>query len=170
MTSEVTHKNQVLTKAQIDQKIKRIAFEIYENNFKEKTIIIGGISGQGYTLAELIADELRSISPLEVQLVMVTLDKMAPSQSEVTIDCDEKMIRKKCVILVDDVLNTGKTVAFGMKPFLNVELKKIEVAVLVNRSHTLFPILTTYTGLELSTTLNEHVEVVLGKKAAVYLR
>lgn len=162
-------KNLVLTKSQVEQKIRRIAFEIYENNFKEKEIVLGGIDGQGFTLAQLISKELESISPIAIQLVKVTLDKLAPQQSEVTVDCDEKDFKKKCIVLVDDVLNTGKTVAFGMKPFLNVTVKKIEVAVLVNRSHTLFPILPTYTGFELSTTLSERVEVILGKKAAVYL-
>jgi len=169
MTQSTLEKSLVLDKSQVKQKIKRIAFEIYENNFKEKSIVLGGIDGQGYSLAELIADALKSISPLSVQLVKVTLDKLAPQQSDVTVNCEEKEFRKKCIVLVDDVLNTGKTIAFGMKPFLSVEVRKIEVAVLVNRSHTLFPILPTYTGFELSTTLNERVEVVLGKKAAVYL-
>ncbi len=169
MTEPVSDKTLVLTKSQVEQKIRRIAFEIYENNFKEKVMVLGGIDGQGYTLAQLIATELETISTMKVHLVRVTLDKLAPQQSEVSVDCEEKEFRKKCVVLIDDVLNTGKTVAFGMKPFLNVEVKKIEVAVLVNRSHTLFPVQSTYTGFELSTTLNERVEVVLGKKAAVYL-
>lgn len=167
--TQTAEKSQVLDRHQVEQKIRRIAFEIYEHNFKEKSIVIGGIDGQGYLLAQVIAKEVESISPIEVRLVKVTLDKLAPQQSEVRVDCEEKEFRKKCIVLVDDVLNTGKTVAFGMKPFLSVEVKKIEVAVLVNRSHTLFPILPTYTGFELSTTLNERVEVVLGKKAAVYL-
>ncbi|MEP2668342.1 MAG: phosphoribosyltransferase family protein [Cyclobacteriaceae bacterium] len=162
-------KSLVLTKSEVEQKIRRIAFEIYEDNFKEKNIVLAGIDGQGYTFAQLISKELESISPITVKIVKVTLDKLAPQQSEVKVDCEEKDFRKKCIVIVDDVLNTGKTIAFGMKPFLNVEVNKIEVAVLVNRSHTLFPILPTYTGFELSTTLNERVEVVLGKKAAVYL-
>lgn len=169
MTASVDEKSLVLTKTQVEQKIRRIAFEIYENNFKEKGIVLGGIDGQGYTLAQLICKELESISPLAVQMVKVTLDKLSPQQSEVTVDCEVKDFKKKCIVLIDDVLNTGKTIAFGMKPFLITEVKKIEVAVLVNRSHTLFPILPTYTGFELSTTLNERVDVVLGKKAAVYL-
>ena len=169
MSSSTLEKSQVLDKTQVEQKIRRIAFEIYEHNFKEKEIVVGGIDGQGYLLAQLIAEELESISPIKVQLVKVSLDKLAPQQSEVAVDCAAKEFKKKCIVLVDDVLNTGKTIAFGMKPFLSVEVKKIEVAVLVNRSHTLFPVLPTYTGFELSTTLNERVEVVLGKKAAVYL-
>jgi pyrimidine operon attenuation protein/uracil phosphoribosyltransferase len=103
-------------------------------------------------------------------LVKISLDKSAPQQSEVTLDCDSKSLQKKCIVVIDDVLNTGRTFAYGLKPFLDIEVKKIEVAVLVNRSHTLFPIYPQYTGYKLSTTINDHVEVTLGKESAVYLR
>jgi len=162
--------NRVLDTAQVHQKITRIAYEIFENNFKEKTIVIAGIDGQGFLLAKQIANELGKISPIQIRIVKVSLDKLSPLQSEVAIDAEGKDLRKKCVVLVDDVLNTGRTLAYGMKPFLNVEVKKIEVAVLVNRSNTLFPITPTYTGYELATTLTERVEVVLGKNAAVNLK
>jgi pyrimidine operon attenuation protein / uracil phosphoribosyltransferase len=166
----VLEKNLILDGAQVKQKIKRMAFEIYEHNFKEKNIVIAGIEGQGYTLAKLLTKDIESISVLKVTLVKVSLDKAVPQQSEVILDCDLKDIKKKCVIIVDDVLNTGRTFAYGLKPFLNIEVKKIEIAVLVNRSHTLFPIYPQYTGYELATTLREHVEVVLGKENAVYLK
>jgi len=160
----------VLTSKQVSQKIRRIAFEIYENNFSEKMIVLAGIDGQGYSFAKLLEKELRAISSLNTLLVKVSLDKFSPVQSEVTIDVPVKDLKKKCVILIDDVLNTARTLAYGMKPFLTMEVKKVEVAVLVNRSHTLFPIVPTYTGYELATTLTEHVEVKLGKDGAVYLR
>jgi len=169
MSEPTTEKSLVLDHHQVNQKIKRMAFEIFENNFKEKSIILAGIEGQGYTLAQIMARELESISPLNVTVTKISLDKLAPLQSEVRIDIDPKEARKKCIVLIDDVLNTGRTLAYGMKPFLDIEVKKIEVAVLVNRSHTLFPILPQYNGYQLSTTLTEHVEVVLGKKQAVYL-
>jgi pyrimidine operon attenuation protein / uracil phosphoribosyltransferase len=166
----VVDKNLILDAAQVKQKIKRMAFEIYEHNFKEKNIVIAGIEGQGYTLAKLLAKDVEAISALKVTLVKVSLDKAAPQQTDVILDCELKDIKKKCVIVVDDVLNTGRTFAYGLKPFLNIEVKKIEIAVLVNRSHTLFPIYPQYTGYELATTLREHVEVVLGKENAVYLK
>ncbi len=78
--------------------------------------------------------------------------KLLLSKSEIKLDCDLKELKKKCIIMVDDVLNTGRTFAYGMKPFLTIEVKKIETAVLVNRSHTLFPIYPQYTGYELATT------------------
>ncbi len=170
MSVATTQKNQVLNASQVNQKIKRIAYEIYENNFKEKVMVMAGIDGQGYTFAQVLSKELESISQIKVLTVKVSLDKLAPQQSEVVVDVEVKELRKKCIILIDDVLNTGRTLAYGLKPFLDIEVKKIEVAVLVNRSHTVFPIMPTYTGYELSTTLTDHVEVILGKKAAVYLK
>ncbi|GIL22509.1 MAG: phosphoribosyltransferase [Bacteroidota bacterium] len=160
----------VLDAVNVNQKIKRIAYQIFENNFKEKVLILAGIDGQGYTFAKLLARELESIAPIEPKVVKVTLDKFAPLQGAVELDCEAKDLKKKCIVLIDDVLNTGRTLAFGMKPFLEIEVKKLEVAVLVNRSHTQFPVTPTYTGYALTTTLTDHVEVVLGKQAAVYLK
>ena len=166
----VGERSLILDARQVKQKIRRMASEIYEHNFNEKTLIIAGIDGHGYTLAKHLAKELETISPIAVKLVKVSLDKSAPQTSTIALDCDLKEIKKKCIIIVDDVLNTGRTFAYGMKPFLNTEVKKIETAVLVNRSHTLFPIYPQYTGYELATTLKEHVEVRLEKDdTAVYL-
>ena len=164
----VADKTLILDARQVKQKIKRMAYEIYEHNFKEKTVVLAGIAGQGYILAELLAKNVEEISPLQIKLVRVTLDKLAPQQSDVTLDAELKDLKKKCIILVDDVLNTGRTFAYGLKPFLTIEVKKIETAVLVNRSHTLFPIYPQYTGYELATTLKDHVEVNLSEET-VYL-
>jgi pyrimidine operon attenuation protein / uracil phosphoribosyltransferase len=166
----VSERSLILDSAQVKQKIRRMAYEIYEHNFNEKVIVIAGIDGQGYMLARLLIKEVESISPIKTILVKLTLDKLAPQQSDVTLDCNIKDLQKKCIILVDDVLNTGRTFAYGLKPFLSIEVKKIETAVLVNRSHTLFPIYPQYTGYELATTIRDHVEVILGKETAVYIR
>jgi pyrimidine operon attenuation protein/uracil phosphoribosyltransferase len=162
-------KNLILTAEQVGQKIKRMAFEVYEHNIREKEVVFAGIDGQGYTLATLLGKQLEEISGIKAKVVKVSIDKTAPLQSEIELDAEPSSFKKKCVIVVDDVLNTGKTIAYALKPFLDVEVKKIEVAVLVNRSHSTFPIQPTYTGYGLSTTLTEHIEVILGKQAAVYL-
>ncbi len=166
MTAE---KNLVLDDAQVRQKIRRMAYEIFESNFTEKTIVLAGIDGQGYVLAQLLQKELLAISPLQVMTTRVILEKNSPQRSEVTLDLSPSDLKKRVIVIVDDVLNTGRTLAYGMKPFLSIEVKKIEVAVLVNRSHTLFPVQPNYTGYELSTTMTDHVEVVLGKKLSVYV-
>lgn len=162
-------KTQVLNDAQVRQKIRRMAFQVYESNFLEKSIVLAGIDGQGYALAGELSREIGSISPLKVKLVKVYINKETPEVGEVTLDTDHDAVKNKPVILVDDVLNSGRTLAYGMKPFLSMAVKKIEVAVLVNRSHPKFPIQPEFTGYELSTTLSEHVTVVLGEKSVVYL-
>jgi pyrimidine operon attenuation protein/uracil phosphoribosyltransferase len=117
-----------------------------------------------------LAKQIESISPIEAKLVKISLDKQAPAQSEISLDCDLKELKKKSIVMVDDVLNTGRTFAYGMKPFLNIEVKKIEIAVLINRGLTLFPIHAQFTGYEVSTTIKDHIEVILSKdEMAVYL-
>jgi pyrimidine operon attenuation protein / uracil phosphoribosyltransferase len=169
MTEVSAEKTLVLTDEQIRKKISRMAYEIYENNFGEKSLVLAGIDGQGYVLAELLQKELTAISPINCSVVKIEIDKTSPESSEISLDVPLKDLVKKNILLVDDVLNTGRMLAYGMKPFLTITVKKMEVAVLVNRSHALFPILPKYTGYELSTTLDDHIEVILKKRFAVYL-
>lgn len=166
MSSE---ENQILSKQQIQQKISRIAYEIYENNYLEKKLYVAGIPS-GYKLANLLARELNKISPFETALLKIEFDNKAPSDKNIQVDCDPKELEGHVLILVDDVLHTGKTFLHSLRPFLDVDVKKIETVVLVNRSHKLFPISADYTGYELSTTLNDHIEVLLdSEKFGVYL-
>lgn len=166
-----SERNTILNEEQILQKIKRMAYEIFERNIKEKKLTIVGIFKQGYHLAQLLEDELNTIAPFEVQLVKMELNKLDPVKSEVRMDIDEDRLNGSPIILVDDVLNTGKTMAYCLRPFLKRDIKKLEIAVLVNRSHKQFPISANYQGYELATTINEHIEVVLGpKKKYAFLR
>ena len=131
--------SEVLNHKQIGQKITRMAFEIYERNVNSAGVVFAGITGMGMSMAKLLAEELKHISPLEVEVVEVLLDKTAVSKSEVELS-QEIEVTNKTIILVDDVLNTGRTLVYAMKPFLDQEILKMEIAVLVNRSHGLFPL------------------------------
>lgn len=153
--------NRILDEPQIRQKIKRMAFEIYESNFGETEIVLAGIQENGFLLAQFLGEELTRISGIPVRLTGITLHKTDPLQHEIKLEPAPESLQDAVVILVDDVLNTGKTLAYSLKVLLDKDLKKIETATLINRHHTLFPISATYTGFSLATTLNDHIRVVL---------
>ncbi len=163
--------NRILTSKQVYQKIRRIAHEIYESNFKENTIIFAGIDGNGYSMAEHLKKEYQAISNSDVRLIKVSLDKNAPLQSEIKLDVDPEALNDQVVILVDDVLNTGRTLAYSLKPFLSCVIKRLQTAVMVDRGYTTFPIAADYVGYALSTTIQEHVSVQIVKEglSGVYL-
>lgn len=164
-------KTLLLDEAVIRKKIRRIAFEVYEQNFEEKLVAFAGIEDMGYKLAQLLQEQVQEISPLKTKLLKVTLDKKSPLQSEVAVDTDMAEVEKQVVIIVDDVFNTGRTLAYSFRPFLNIRVKKLQVAVLVDRGHHSFPVQPDYVGYSLSTTIKEHVEVTLKKNQpfAAYL-
>lgn len=153
-------KIQLLNKQQVNQKIKRVAFEIFENNFSEKELVFVGIEKMGYVFAQLLIEEYKLISKQKVVLIKLYLDKYSPLQSEIRLESDYSL-KDKVVILFDDVLNTGRTLVYSLKPFLNTEIKKLQTAVIVDRGYKSFPVAADYIGYALSTTLKEHVNVVL---------
>lgn len=167
-----SRKTLILNGNQINQKINRIAYQIYESNSDEKKIIIAGIMPNGYVLARQIAKALETISPLKIQLVELNIDKENPYNQLTDKSIKGIDFKNNVVVLVDDVLNSGKTLVFGVKCFLNAPIKRLRTAVLIDRNHSRYPIKADYVGLSLSTTLQEHVSVEIGKKgkeAAVYL-
>jgi pyrimidine operon attenuation protein/uracil phosphoribosyltransferase len=167
----MSNKVKILDKVQIQQKLNRLAYEVYENNFHEKNLLVVGIDGNGYKIAERLAEKLKEISGIKIQLGKIKLDKDKPWEGEPKIDFDEKAFVNKTTILVDDVLNSGKTLIYAVKLFLDKPVKKLSTVILVDRSHTRFPVKADYVGLTLSTTLQEHIEADFSKKGneSVYL-
>ncbi len=161
---------QILNDLQVKQIIKRIAYQVYENHFNEKNLVIAGIDGRGTYIAQLLYDELVSISNIKIELLNITLDKVNPTGSTVKLSNENAKIADRNVIVVDDVLNTGRTLVYALTPFIRAKAKRIQIAVLVDRNHKDFPVMADYTGMQLSTTLQEHVSVTIEKKKVnVYL-
>lgn len=154
--------NIILTHEQIQHKIKRIAYQIYETNVNEKEIIIAGIAENGYIFAKRLKDILEDISDISVTLCEVTMDKSAPQQS-VRTSIETSVYKDKSIVLVDDVLNSGTALVYGVKHFLDVPLIRFKTAVLVNRNHKKYPIKADFKGISLSTSLHENVNVTFGK-------
>lgn len=152
--------NVILNHDEINHKIRRIAFQIYENNANEKEVILAGIDSNGYIFAKKLKSVLQKISEIDAILCKVTIDKKNPL-AEVKTSIQEDDYKNKSVVLVDDVLNSGTTLIYGVKHFLNVPLKQFKTAILVNRNHKKYPVKADFKGLSLSTSLHEHIEVTL---------
>ena len=151
-------KNYILTEEAARKKLRRMAYEILENNSDEKQLILAGIRESGSVIARNIQRILQEIAGprLSIQLISITLDKKSPR----TVTVSESLpFDDAVIIVVDDVANSGKTLLYAMKPFLEFYPRKIESLVLVERTHKAFPVQPDYTGLSLSTTLQEHIYV-----------
>lgn len=149
-------KNYILTGEVAEKKLRRMATEILENNGDEQAIILAGIRDNGSVIAKCIQKILSEISSLRTDLIHISLDKKMPKDIDVEPAAD---FNNKVVILVDDVANSGKTLTYALKPFLQSHPKKIQTLVLVERKHNAFPVQPDYVGLSIATTLQEHIYV-----------
>ena len=161
--------NYILTPEVAEKKLRRMTYEIMENNADEQNIILVGIRESGSVIARNIQKMFSEISKIKTQLLTVTLDKKMPKDVQLSekVNFDDKV-----VILIDDVSNSGKTLLYALKAFLEYQPKKIQMLVLVERSHKAFPVQADYVGLSVATTLQEHIYVeVEGEKVkGAYLK
>lgn len=154
--------HQILNSTEIKTKTTRLAIEILERNYSESEFILAGINNKGHVFAKLIFDEILKQAPnRNCKLARLKLNPAQPVGNEMSLDLPLSEVENKVVIVVDDVANTGRTLFYAMSPFMGILAKKIEVAVMVDRSHKSFPVQPDYFGMTLATTLQEHVEVVL---------
>ena len=154
----------------VNQKLIRLAWQVYENNLDNKEIIVVGVSERGLILANRLAPLITKISNINVKVAELNLDKDNPYNKEVVVDLQAEQYVNKVVVLVDDVLNSGKTLMYAAKHFLTVPLKRLAIMVLVDRNHNRYPIKADYVGISLATTLKEYINVNLkGTKQGIYL-
>lgn len=153
------NRNIILTSRDIDNKVLRISYQICETFHNENEIVIAGISKNGFVLAKRIQQKLIEISTLKTIICEVIIDKSNPL-NPIKTSLKSNEYQDKNLVLIDDVLNSGSTLIYGVKHFLDVPLKKIKTAVLVDRNHKRFPVKADFKGISLSTSSKEHVEVV----------
>jgi pyrimidine operon attenuation protein / uracil phosphoribosyltransferase len=159
----------ILDSNQINQKILRLSWQVFEDNFSEKEIALVGIGEQGLLIAEQVKFHLNTISKLNTAVFRIDVDRDKPF-NKVSSELTENDYKNKVIILIDDVLHSGKTLTYALKTFLDTSVKKMAVLVLIDRNHNTFPAKANYVGLSLSTTLKEYIEVVLkGSNKGVYL-
>jgi len=152
-------KTLILSATQVEQKIQRIAHQILEKNYDEKEIVLIGIANRGYLLAEKINATLQNITAIKVTLHKLKLHKDKPLDNDVDFSTNLDYLNNKSIILIDDVLNSGRTLIYATRYILESKLKYLTTVVLVDRKHRKFPIKANFVGLTLSTTLQEHISV-----------
>lgn len=146
----------ILTREIAYRKLQRMAYEIAERNINEEQIILAGIKENGTIISKILYSFLKDIFKGKISIIEITIDKKNPKNISLSeeINFDEKVI-----IVVDDVANSGRTLLYALKPFLDFYPKKIQTLVLVERSYKEFPVATDYVGLSVSTALTEKIIV-----------
>jgi len=150
----------ILNEKEIEQKIKRLAHQIIENTFEEELLFIGGISGNGIKLANKFKDIIEENSNQKVQIFEMIINKEEPWSEEISLSIEKKTLKNGYILLVDDVINSGKTMQYALVKLLEQATKSIKTVALVDRTHRRYPIKADFVGLTLSTTLKERVEVI----------
>ena len=152
----ISSKNYILDQQVAEKKLRRMALEIIENNPGEPELILAGIRENGSVVARTIQRMIAEVAGIKTELITITLDKRLPLKIELSQSLD---FNNKIIIVIDDVANSGKTLLYALKPFLDYHPKKIQSLVLVERSHNSFPVHSDYVGLSIATTLQEHIYV-----------
>ncbi len=150
----------ILTNQQIENKILRMSFEIIESNLEERSLDLIGLEKNGFIIAEKIGECINKNSKLKVRVIKMELGK----QKKTAIFSEKINKKAGTVILIDDVLKSGETIIYAIKEILNYNVRKLKTAILINRNHNIFPVGVNYVGLELSTTLEDHINVILEKE------
>ena len=148
----------LLTHADIANKIKRMAYEIYENNISENELLLVGLDERGYKLAQILSNELSNFSEWKCSLHHLKMDR-TNLLNEGKLQDEKLDLTNKTIVLIDDVLDSGKTLFYALKYFMNFNVAKITTVVLVDRSHRKFPVHADIVGLSLSTTMQDHISV-----------
>ena len=157
-------KKKILTNSQIKRKIKRISLQIIESNIEEKEVVLAGIEQNGFLLAKELNKMITEFSNLNIKLCSLKIDKKNPLNN-ISTSLNSSEYKNKSIVVVDDVLNSGSTLMYAVKHFLETELRQLKTAVLVDRNHKKYPIKVDFKGLSLSTSIQNHVKVEFDKNS-----
>ena len=155
-------KNIILNQNKIKKIVRRLAYQILESNINSTEIILIGIQQNGYNLSKIIFEELKTITEIKTELFFVKINKKSPLKN-IVFECEKEYLKNKSIVLIDDVLNTGKTLIYCTKSLLDVELNSFKTVVLIDRNHKKYPIKVDYKGISVSTSIADHIELIFEK-------
>ena len=160
--------NIILDYLDVENKIKRISLEVIEDNIDQSKLIFFGVSKNGKIIAKKIIDFINKNSKIESQLIGVEID--SDSNKILAFDKEFKA-NNLSLVIVSDVSQSARTLQLIISNLILKNPFKIKTAVMVNRDHSLFPVKINFSGLNLSTSVNERVDVEVNKDGqfTVYL-
>ncbi|MEY7998662.1 bifunctional pyr operon transcriptional regulator/uracil phosphoribosyltransferase PyrR [Clostridium sp. Mt-5] len=159
----------ILDKKAMDRTLTRISHEIIEKNKGIEDIILVGIKRRGYPLAKRIAEDIYKIEgvKLEVKSVDISLyrdDLSTLSEQPLLKEFTIKDVENKKIILVDDVIYTGRTARAAIDAIIHSGRPKlIQLAVLIDRGHRELPIRADYVGKNIPTSHEEIISVEISE-------
>ena len=161
-------KNIILDYQDVENKIKRISLEILEDNIDQKKLILFGVSKNGKIIAKKIIELIKKYSKIDLELIGVEI--VLNSKNVLKFDKSFR-VNNRSVIIVSDVSQSAKTLQLIISSLMSQDPFKIKTAVMVNRDHSLFPVKINFSGLNLSSSVNEHVDVSVNEdeEFTVYL-
>lgn len=155
-------KTEVLNEKQILRICNRFAFQIIENLSKNEDIFLVGIKENGFEIAKIIMNEIEKISEKKVLINYIKINKKDPKNN---LSSDIKKDNNfNNIFLIDDVLNTGKTLIYSITFLLKLNIKSIKTLVLIDRNHKEYPVKIDFKGISLSTNIDDNVKLIRDKK------
>lgn len=164
---------EILHTSKVNQIVDRLAYQIAEHHSESKELILLGIESSGYILAKQLFELLKPIIPnVALSLNKLTINKKKPLEKSIDLDAEIHFFENKSIIVVDDVINSGRTLFYALRPFFLIDIQMLQTLVLVERKYKRFPISADYVGVSLNTTFKEHIEVICenGKVSSVSLK
>jgi pyrimidine operon attenuation protein/uracil phosphoribosyltransferase len=149
----------ILTNAEIQQKMVRLAHQMIENTWDQEEVFVGGIIGNGFGMATELCAIIKTHSDIKVTCFEIKINKDQPWSEDVELSIPQEQLKNATIFLVDDVLNSGKTMQYALVKFLQQPTKSIKTVAMVDRKHRRYPIKADFVGLSLSTTLSDRVDI-----------
>ena len=146
----------LMDSAQAERCLTRLAYEIYERNIDSTELVLVGIAPRGLDLVMILKKKIEKISAFRLEIATLLINKNQPTEAQFKEAFNPE---GKTIVLIDDVANSGKTLAYALRLFLNVDVKAIQIGVLIERQHKRFPVFSDYIGLQIATTVQNHISV-----------
>ena len=149
----------ILSNTEVQSKLRRIAHEIHERFHDVNEVVFIAIQSGGSAVADALKIELKRISDIQVISIAAEINKKKPDLNKIRLQGNSDGIKGRVCIVIDDVINSGKTLMYVCSSIISHHPSQLFAAVVIDRFHRTYPVKADFVGLTLSTNLKEHVSL-----------